>query len=468
MQESSDIYKPSTDEYIRDLMIIFFARKEIIFKTMFYVFLAAVLVALFWPPTYTASGNILVKSRQLNKSPQTIEATETRVWEVNESTMITEMKILTSPKFVLSSLKALNEKGTLSSNGPLSNDALLDLAEKLAKNLQATVFPNSTIIELSLKGKKPEELKTMVDALMYHHIKYRSAVFNPTEAKAFYKDEADAFKKSLDGLDQKILRMSDDINSANPTMEIQNNLEVRKSLEQQLDLVKQDLIKTQYTVELLSTQLENKDIQFFSSIENVSINKLGEKLQEIYRERSNLLRTFTEQSEKIKVMNEQVEDFYSVLRREVSLYVSALKNKESILLGQIRELEVRIQDITERNLKLHRIIVEQGRLVNDSKVMEQSYQIFSTRSEEARIASTSTIDSLFSISVLNWATLPTEPTFPNKKVIIPLGLVLGFVLGLCLGYSVDFFDHTFKSPTDPIRYIGLPTIFTIPERGEIS
>ncbi len=46
---------------------------------------------------------------------------------------------------------------------------------------------------------------------------------------------------------------------------------------------------------------------------------------------------------------------------------------------------------------------------------------------------------------------------------IPLGLVIGFILGLSLGFFVEYFDYTFKSPSDTMRYAGMGTLFSIPD-----
>ncbi len=452
-----------TEEYLRDLTLIVFARKRIILGTTAAFVCAAVLITLFWPPTYTATGTVLVKSRQLSKSPQTIESTQIRVWEVDLATMTTEMKILTSKELIEETLDDLNGRGELREGERLDHEALMGMVSTVMGNITATIVPASNIIEVSLKGKNAKDTKAVLNELLNKYISFRSGIYNPEKASLFFKGEADTFESGLRSMDKEKLDLADAIRSADPALEIQNNLDLRKTLEQQLDTARQELNNLGLTVSHLEKQLEDRDIQFFSSIENSAINLLSAKLQDVYLEKTNLLRTFTEQSDRVKSVGEQIEMLYASLKEEVTSYIGTLRNRMKIANDQVTLLEGRINYLTQRNIDLHKILVEQQRLSNQEQVLAQSYQVFATRSEEARISSASTVDSLFSISIIGRPVLPTQPSFPRAEIVIPLGLIIGFILGLSLGFFVEYFDYTFKSPSDTMRYAGMGTLFSIPD-----
>ena len=452
----------STEDYLRDVLVILFARKKLILGVTLGMFLAALAVTLLWPRTYTVSGSVLVKNRQLSKSPQAIESTQTRVWEVDLATMTTEMRILTSAELLKQTVADLNAAGKLDDE-PMDEDALDDFTGQVRGRLSAVVVPASNIIELTLRGRDPKEIKTILESLMERYIAFRSGIYNPGQAPEYYKDEADGFKKNLQDMDKRMVDLAGRVNSADPMSEIQNNLDLRKTLEQQLELLKQDKINLASMVVALTEKLNNKNIQFFSSIDNHAINLLSDKLQEIYLEKTNALRVFTEDSEKVRSINEQINELYAALKAEVQSYLGAQQNRLSILTQQESLLTARIASLTQRNIELHGILVRQQRLKNESQVMEQSYQVFATRSEEARISSSSDLESLFSISILAKPVLPGEPTFPNAKVVLPAGLLAGLLLGLSLGFFAEYFDSTFKTPSDVVRHAGLTTLFSIPD-----
>lgn len=453
----------ATEEYLREIMMIFFMRKKIILGVTLGMLVGAILITLLWPRTYTVTGTILVKNRQLSKSPETIENTETRVWEVDLATMTTEMKILTAPDLIRSTIDDLNEAGTLAAGAKLSPEAVAALADTVVDKLTATVVPASNIIELTLRGGRPKRLRTILDSLMENYIAYRSGIYNPHKASGFYKDEADIFRKNLLNMDKNLVNLANKANSAEPGMEIQNNLELRKNLEQQQENLRQERENQLLTIQYLKENLGKKNLQFFSSVDNHSVNLLSDKMQEVYIEKTNSLRIFTETSDQVRSIDEQLQMLYAALKQEVQSYIGSLENKVDVINKQLAMIRDRIKQLTDRNIALHKILVTQQRLKNESQVLEQSYKVFATRSEEARISTTTDLDSLYSISILTKPLTPTEPTFPNGKIVIPIGLLAGFLLGMSLGFMVEYFDYTFKSPSDTLQYAGLGTLFSIPD-----
>ena len=65
-----------TEDYKRELISILFAQKNVVVWTMILVFAGAIGVAFSWPPTFSATSGILVKSKQPEKSPEALEFIE--------------------------------------------------------------------------------------------------------------------------------------------------------------------------------------------------------------------------------------------------------------------------------------------------------------------------------------------------------------------------------------------------------
>lgn len=60
-------------------------------------------------------------------------------------------------------------------------------------------------------------------------------------------------------------------------------------------------------------------------------------------------------------------------------------------------------------------------------------------------------------AVLNW---------PQTRVIVPAGALLGLVFGLILAFILEALDDTLKTPADVERFAELPTLGAIPDVGE--
>ncbi len=61
------------------------------------------------------------------------------------------------------------------------------------------------------------------------------------------------------------------------------------------------------------------------------------------------------------------------------------------------------------------------------------------------------------------AFVPHRPSFPNPKITIPAGSLLGLLLGIGLAVLLEFIDTSVKTTRDIARYIHLPILGTVPD-----
>ena len=90
----------------------------------------------------------------------------------------------------------------------------------------------------------------------------------------------------------------------------------------------------------------------------------------------------------------------------------------------------------------------------------------SRKLEESRIEQTSRIAQTSNVQVIGRASIPDEPAFPKKKIVIPIGVIAGLLLGLALAFIKELLDHTFKTPEDVAQQLGLPVIGSLPPRNQ--
>ncbi|MBF0564451.1 MAG: hypothetical protein HQK89_04345, partial [Nitrospirae bacterium] len=87
--------------------------------------------------------------------------------------------------------------------------------------------------------------------------------------------------------------------------------------------------------------------------------------------------------------------------------------------------------------------------------------------QEARLNS-DTKSSNFFITVLNKAFPSDGRVFPKKRIVIPLGLIVGFMTGCSLGFVKEYFENTFKRPSDVEVYAQIPVLFSIPFKEDLQ
>jgi succinoglycan biosynthesis transport protein ExoP len=87
------------------------------------------------------------------------------------------------------------------------------------------------------------------------------------------------------------------------------------------------------------------------------------------------------------------------------------------------------------------------------------YQDLYTKLEEASITAGMKASNM---TVVDPARVPVEPTYPNQKITIAVGLLAGLFLGLIAAFSWDYFDDSLAFPEQVEELISAPLLGIIP------
>lgn len=158
-------------------------------------------------------------------------------------------------------------------------------------------------------------------------------------------------------------------------------------------------------------------------------------------------------------LKQQVEQVVASIERNYQLAVA----NEGSLKASFDENKDRIQDISRKEFKVRDL----QREVESDRAL---YDTFMTRLQET--TATSDLSST-NARVVDAAIPPTEPSAPNKKLILVVALFLALVLGIAQAIIREILDNTFKSSEEVESKLGLPVMGIVPQvprklRKEVS
>jgi len=116
--------------------------------------------------------------------------------------------------------------------------------------------------------------------------------------------------------------------------------------------------------------------------------------------------------------------------------------REKVEVTSVRDTEVIHITVTDPNPRLARRIANQ---VADS---------FKAQTEE--------IMQLESVTILDYAVIPSRPVSPRIPLNIAIALVVGLMVAAGLVFLLEYLDNTVKTPEDVQEYLGLPVLGIIP------
>jgi uncharacterized protein involved in exopolysaccharide biosynthesis len=442
-----------TENYLREVLYIFFAQRALILWVALAVFLGAVFVALLWPRTWAANGSLIVKG-VTDKSIATLEDAKQLLERTRKEDLFSEAAIFTSNDVVAITLLELEE---------MPDQKIRNLTPSAIKsNISARVLPSSNIIEVQFTWRDAQEAERILESLMRNYLLFRTRLYNPPQRQQVFETRGKIYMNHLEEEQQDLLEAIERRKAPNPELEIKHNLEIKQDNLKKIQSFNEKLTDTIFMIKQIENDLAAEGIRFFSYIDIDSITVLNSRLQELIIKRNNILSTYQPDSDKAKAIIKEVDRTASLVKSELASYNRQLEDQVSALKKKIHLLQENNDGIDSRNLVLKELDIRLDNIFRESQLLSMSYDTFFKRREEADFINTANNVASY-VSIIAGAKALEHPVFPKKRIILPLGLFAGMLLGFAIGFLREFTDHVFKRPEDVERYLGLPVVMSISE-----
>lgn len=452
-----------TQDYIRELVTIFFIQRKVIVFVTSLCLLGAVGVAFLWPPVYESNGSILVKRMQPLKSPESVEDVNPEMIQVREDDLMSEMQIIIANSVVKKTVAELQKNNDPYYNNYSSKNGANKLSLAIKDNLSTELIPKTNVINVRLTWQDPQRAKEILQSYFQEYLDYRSELYNPKGAYSFFQKQINNYNKELKKREDDLIEIAKNNNLSSPQDQIKSNLLIQENLIKQVTDLKTRQTEKKHYIDQIKRSIQSHDINFFTSVENLEIGDMGGKIQDLMLKKNELLEVYTKQSSKVQRVEDMIQKAYGALKSEVQRYIDVQVAQLHGINENLNSLNDRIKQFDKRNFELYQKMIETNRINREVDILNTSYNTFAKRLQEAQISTQTKTDRLFRVNILSQPSTSAISVFPNKMEIIPLGLLLGFILGSTLGFLLEFFDHSFKRPEDVYNFTNLPNVFSIPE-----
>ncbi len=483
----------ATDDWKRDLSEIIFSRMPIIAWTTLAITLGSIIIALWYPPTYEAKGYLILRSKSVQKSTESLNAPDVGAVPLSMHDLVSERQLLISAPLIQRTILALQKQGKIKSpadaitkksrgfisrvkNGTVSfikktsfsekddgrvasDPVMLKAISSIQDALSVIIVPESTVINLRLLGRDPGRVEAFLDSLITEYLEYRLEVLHPRDQRDFYRERRDYYSKNLKEIEQKLVTHTDSASLADIVAEIDNNIELRMTLTQQKSDLRNNYIEQQQQRKMLEDALKNEQTTYFAFLNNVVLETLSEQLMALTIERGRAARLFKENSPQIVAFDENIASVSSELNAEVRSIHKNATSRQEMLMQQIKVLDITIASLKERTAELHNKAIEFQQISREADLLQLSYESFARRNEEAEISDAiATSDVSGDVTVLSRPAFSAKKIFPKLLLTPLLGLLVGLISGFSLAFLADFFDQTIRRASDVEKFASMHVI----------
>jgi len=466
---------PKAQTSLRDYLFIVFHRKKVFLLPALIIFFTVSIGSFFLPKYYSSAVLLLIQDEDtINPlTPRTDMTAHLPVSLREQLTTLTE-KILNYPQIsaVISKLGLLKESGNLQDREEL----FYSIRRRTKVRLRS-----AEVVEIVYEDKDPKMAEKFVNALVNSFIEYS---LNQKKQKAligvnFAESQAKIYRKKLEEAEDKLAEFrkkfplqtpgkDTDINVSllinyqtqltnekllldeykQKEMKLKNQLSGKEPIELTSEMLTANSIVSSLADDLRRTQLRLDDLRHS--------NPASEDIPKLELDMDDLRRRLTEETEKeIDAQTPFTSPFlYNQLKQqinEIEENIKTLMKRKTDLEKLVADLEERINSLPEQQ-RMH------ARLLRDSEVNRNIYEMLLLKLEENRLDAVEAQQKGLRYEILEKGRLPLKPSKPQKLFISIVALIAGIISGLGAVFLMEIADHSFRGVEDARRYLDIPVI----------
>jgi chain length determinant protein EpsF len=430
------------------LIAILLARKWAIIVTTCVAIIAAILLGLLTPKSYTASTDLLVDGRGLDPiSGQSQPTRLTGPYIATQADIIRSRNVATK---VIEQLGLQNSPAMIQA-AKLSGDPALDQLRMLgflAQGLIVIPKRDSTVLTIAFKSTNPKLAAQLADAFaqayMYTNLELRT---EPAKQTTLW------YNQQLTGLRTELIEKQNALSNYQEEHSIlassdRLDLESTKlaELSSMLIAVQNERLNSQSR----SDQIANtkRGLLETRALDNPQVQKLATDLAQAQARLTDLATQVGE----VDVLKKQ-------MNRMLELISGSLQS--SVELSQAREdqLKAELSGQKELVLQLSRNRNELTLLKQEADNAQSAYDAALARTAQTRLESQIAATD---VAVLNSAVVPSHPTSPKPVMTIVLACIAGLLFGVAIALCREWLDQRIRSVMDLEQGLGLTVLAYIP------
>lgn len=374
------------------------------------------------------------------------------------SDVIDKMRLHEHPEFIGPKIPLKLQKEGIRPDNPVFKEKLID---KFIASLSVNPVSGTKLIDVSFNHKNPklaaEIANTLLDSYIEMLIKRKytaseqATEFLSAQISALRKDIEEAEKKLAElGTAQGILPLS----SAEAPL-ISKITEVNTALTAAtLDRV------NKFTAYNQLKALRPEELP--ESPSNPAISRLREQYALLSREYARRLATLKPEYPEMQKLKSEIEATYEALANEKENLIKAAYAEYQGALAKEQNLQRLLDELKTQVYKANSNSILYNSLKIETENKKALLEALTKRQSETDLASRLKDLQALNVWVVDRASIPVKPSFPNRKKIFLISLLLALAGGVGSSLFVNYLVATIKSSRDVTVSTGYPVIGTIP------
>lgn len=283
----------------------------------------------------------------------------------------------------------------------------------------------------------------------------KGRVEQQARALAFLQGQADELRQRVADLEREMA----DYAEANSIVAVNKdeNITVQKmsQLNQLLTDATAKRVQAENAFQRARESLEHNSAGY----DDDSVQKIRAELARLEAEKGQLLAKFTPQYPRVQQIEAQIGELKRSLSEQREEIVRGLEARFKATAQEEATLKEELEQQKSRAFELSKRSVSYNSLERDLTSSRELLQNVLRQIKETSLAVESNSSN---VAIVDRAATPVFPSFPNKKLLLLFGVVLGLGTGLGLAFLLNYLDDTVRTPEQIGQLLQLPTLGVVP------
>ncbi|MEN8193411.1 MAG: polysaccharide biosynthesis tyrosine autokinase [Bacteroidota bacterium] len=354
--------------------------------------------------------------------------------------------------------------------------SIYDIMEMLSK-IKIEQKRGLDIVEISVESPLPVEAKMIANsyARSYENLNLKYTRQQLSRVVEFLKNQRTEKYRGLVDVEERMIEFQEEGRVIALDDRAKALIDILSSFEAQKDATYIEMTVAEKNIQQYKLEIDRKNPSISKYIDSYAtepkMRAIQDELARLELERDLALSDTTMQDaskdELVNKKNRTIQELHKQLDEQLKIY------KESIFASspsELKELSVKLLDeqvkykslqVTYDNLtkivenyevRFNELPTQEigiARYERELSAYEKLYLLVEEKYQEALISEQSTPGNVL---IIDEAIKPVKPSKPNRRLIVVIGLILGFGIGIGYAFIRNYFDNTVKTPEDIQKY----------------
>jgi uncharacterized protein involved in exopolysaccharide biosynthesis len=476
---------------VKDLLAIGFRHQRAMFLCFVAVFTGAVLVGILMPTSYQAHTEILLKRERVDPVISPGQSAPIMVKdEVTEEELNSEVELLESDDVLREVAVAAGlDKHTSLLARILGRDDQAGRIAQAVKRLRSALvvepMKKTNLISVTYASSDPQKAAQVLKDVNDAYIRKHAEVNRPAGQFKFFDQEADRYKGELADAEGQLSQFAAQQGGVAPLLARDQTLTRLTEFTATLSSTRAEMAATEQKIRTLESQAGAMPASITTSSRETDdaqvLQQLKSMLMTLELKRTELLTKYQPTYPLVTEVDKQIADTRTSIEKEeakplkeettgqnptyeyVSTELAKSKADYSALQARAAATESIIAMYKQQATELERKGIQEQDLQRAIKTDEENYLLYEHKREEARMSDALDQTHILNVAIAEAPSVPVLPT-GSRLVFVVLGLVLGAVMSVGLALALDYFDPSFRTPSEVLSELNIPVLAAVPHR----